>query len=700
MSLDTVCDLASLTTPLDTAPMVQHLADAGRLDLYDSAARHEPELATNGKASVTVLQLLLHTSGLPIFIALRQYEKVSREALRRVFRLAPEHAAGERYVYSDAGYIALGGLIEAVAGEPLDELARRVIFEPLSLRDTLFRPGPELRERVAPTEIAEERPVPLIHGEVHDPRAYLLGGVAGNAGLFSTGADLAKIARLLLSGGALEGRRVLSRLAVQEFTRPRAVPGAQRTAGWDMTSPYSGSRGARLSARAYGHGGYTGTSLWIDPLRDLFVIVLTNRVHPHPEHSVVSLQGSIADAAVAAVEPDAPPCDRPPPRALAGVDALRARGFEPLAGRRVVLVTHRAATTSDGTPTLDLIAGAPGVKLLAVLSPEHGLAARAEGAIADSRDARTDLPVYSLYGKTQRPTRAMLRDAELVVVDLVDVGTRYYTYMSTLHQVLIAAAQARIPVVVLDRPNPIGGVAVEGPVLDAGIESFVNYHPLPVRHGMTAGELAELLNEERHIGARLEVVRAEGWHRALLHADTGLPWKNPSPNLRSPEAAVLYPAVGLLESTNVSVGRGTEQPFSVIGAPYIDADALDAALSHARLPGLEHRPTHFVPDANPHRGEACHGVVLRVTDPVMFRPVRTALVLARALRERHADQWHSHKLMRIWGSARVVEGLLGSESIDRLEQLWQPRLQEFRKRRAPFLLYPECAAPPITPTAR
>jgi uncharacterized protein YbbC (DUF1343 family) len=665
------------------------------LSLNDRVSSHLPAFASEGKSAITVRQLLLHTSGLPIVNALSQYEDGPKLALERLLAIKLAHQPGDRYVYSDLGYIVLGALIEKISGKTLDVAAQQWLFTPLDLRDTLFGPSLALRPRIAPTEIADERTLPLIHGEVHDPRAYLLGGVAGNAGLFSTAHDVSQLARLLLNEGQLEGRRLLSRASVEAITRPQRVAGGfLRTAGWDMTSPYSRSRGARLSKRAFGHGGYTGTSVWVDPALDVFVVVLTNRVHPHAEQSVVRLQGAVADAIVDAIAPVPPRCSAAPSAVQTGIDQLAQRGFAPLAGRRVTLLTHRAAVNAQGVPTLDILASAPEVKLVSVMTPEHGLEANAEGAVADSRDPQTSLVVHSLYGKTQRPTARMLQDVDHIVVDLVDVGTRYYTYMSTLHQTLIAAAQYNIPVMILDRPNPIGGLKVEGPMLDSDRLNFVNYHPLPVRHGMTAGELATLVNEERHIGARIEVVEVSGWQRSMAHAQTGLPWRNPSPNLRSADAALLYPAIGLLESTNVSVGRGTDRPFHVLGAPFIDGNALARALGTAMLPGVTAEPVHFTPDANPHAGQQCHGISLTVTDPVDFRPATTALVIARALYEQHLRQWQSHKLIRLWGNRRVVDALLGNAPLDKVERSWQPELAAFVEHRAPFLLYPECPERP------
>lgn len=693
MTEDTIFDLASLTKPIVTGALIQHLAERGLLDVDDPVIKHLPEFGSHGKRAITIRHLLTHTGGLPIVNPLEQYADGPLRALQRIYDVRPEFSPGSRYLYGDLSYIVLGALIERVAREPLDALSDRVLFQPLGMRETRFRPDPGLKPRIAPTELAKERPIPLIHGEAHDPRAWLLGGIAGNAGLFTTASDLARFARMLLGGGELEGVRVLSRQSVQELTRAHHLPGVVRTLGWDIESPHSKAHGQLLSRRAYGHGGYTGTSLWIDPERDLFVGFLSNRVHPTPEHSVVALQGEIADAAVRAVAPAAPECLATTSTVSFGIDVLRREGFASLRGKRVGLVTHRAAVASDGTSTLDVLRSAPNLDVVSLMSPEHGLEARGEGAISDSFDAKSALPVYSLYGKTLRPTREMVRDVDVLVVDLVDVGTRFYTYMSTLQQTLWAGAEHGIPVVVLDRPNPLGGVSVEGPLQDVGYENFVNHHRLPVRHGMTAGELAELINDERSIGARLEIVPASGWRREMLHAETRLPWQDPSPNLRGAETTFLYPAIGLVESTNVSVGRGTDRPFHIMGAPYINSERFLRTIEAAALPGVRFETVEFTPDAAPHRGERCHGVQATITDPRAFQPVRTGLVLARALWRHNRHHWQSHKLIRLVGNRAVVKALFDGVPLAELERIWAADAALFEARRSRFLRYPTCRQP-------
>jgi uncharacterized protein YbbC (DUF1343 family) len=701
MEEDTIFDLASLTKPVATASAVIALAEQGKLRIEERASRYLTELDRPSTRSISVRQLLLHSAGLPTEDSMRHYERGPEAGMQALLGLHPLLPA-DAFSYSDVGYLWLGELVRRVAGQPLDVFTRERLFAPLGMTDTLFQPPQALLPRIAPTEVTDDRGVPhaLIHGVVHDPRAYRLGGVAGNAGLFSSARDLARYARMLLGGGELEGKRVLEERSVAALTRPIAIGEDVRTLGWDVHTKYSRLRGTLLSERAFGHGGFTGTSLWIDPGKDLFVIFLSNRVHPEGKSSVIGLAGAIADAAVRAAAHGALPADMP--RVLTGIDVLRSRGFAELQGKRIGLLTHTAATAADGRSTLELLKRAEGVRLAAVFSPEHGLDASQEGLVRSSppsasaargakRQPTAEVPpVYSLYGETRRPSSQMLAGLDLIVVDLVDVGARFYTYMSTLHELLRAAGAAHLPVLVLDRPNPIGGVAVEGPVLDDGVRSFVNYFPLPVRHGMTAGELAAMFDAEEALGATLDVIEVRGWCRDQLFEQTGLTWTNPSPNLRSPEAALLYPGIALLEGTNLSVGRGTEQPFMLLGAPFIDAQRLSAELARAALAGLRITATSFTPNHEPYAGKLCHGVRFELLDARAFAPVHAGLAIAHALRALYPDAWQAQKMGDILGHAQTLQGLLAGSDLASLEQQWQPALTRFLERRRGYLRYHDC----------
>jgi uncharacterized protein YbbC (DUF1343 family) len=364
-----------------------------------------------------------------------------------------------------------------------------------------------------------------------------------------------------------------------------------------------------------------------------------------------------------------------------------AQSFAPLVGRKLALLTHQSGRSRDGRRTIDLLAAAPGVELVRLFSPEHGLESAAEGEVASSRDRATGLPVVSLYGRHRKPLPADLAGIDTIVVDLQHVGTRFYTYETTLGYLLESAAAERKRVVVLERPNPLGGVVVEGPVLDHGRESFVGAHPLPIRHGLTMGELARLIRAERKLDLELEIVSMRGWQREQLFADTGLAWVAPSPNLPTPDAALLYPGIGLLETTNLSVGRGTDRPFSLVGAPWLDAGSLAEALGRAGLAGVRFEPIDFTPSASSFAGQPCHGIAIVVTDPRSLRPVRVGLEIAVALQARHARSWRPLGLDLLLGDAATLAAISQGKSAAVIEHGWQRELAEFAERRAPYLIY-------------
>ena len=712
MTPDTVFDLASLTKPVATAPAVMVLVERGKLRPGDRVAKYWPEFAANGKAAVTVEHCLLHTSGLTADNAIADYAGSRAEMLGRVAGLSLEAPPGTRFRYSDVGYIVLGELVGRVSGQSVDEFAREQVFAPLKMTDTGYRPAAGLLGRVAPTGRRDGRP---IVGEVHDPRAFALGGVAGHAGLFGTADDLARYCRMLLRGGELDGARVLGPLTVRLFTEPRPIPGGLRSRGWDVDTAFSAQRGDLFPpGDGYGHTGFTGTSVWVDPPSQTAVIVLTNRVHPNDKGNVTELRRQVATIVASAItqRDESLSGGRKPPEVaatrgayaprsethttrsaltdvLTGIDVLAKENFARLKGRKVGLVSNHTGRAADGTPTIDLLAKAEGVTLVALFSPEHGIRGEKDEKVGDGRDEKTGLPVYSLYGDRRKPTADTLRGIDTLVYDIQDVGCRFYTYISTLGLVLDAAKEHGLRVVVLDRPNPIGGVAVEGPVLDPGRESFVGYHALPLRHGMTVGELARLFDAERGLGVDLDVVAVRGWRRGDTFDRTGLPWVNPSPNMRHLTAAVLYPGIGLLETTNVSVGRGTERPFEWVGAPWVDGRRLAAELTARHPPGVRFVPVTRTPTASTHKGRACGGVDLIIDDWAAVRPVPVGLTVAVALRQLYPGDWDPKAYDRLLAHRATYEGMLSGKPVGELEAAWQPGLEAFRGRRAKVLLYPE-----------
>jgi uncharacterized protein YbbC (DUF1343 family) len=713
MTVDTVFDLASLTKPIATATSIMVLADRGRVGLDEPVLHFLPEFWMRDKRTITVRQLLTHVSGFPAETIYEDYKHGRTDTLRRLANTALLTTPGTRFIYSDIGFLILEDVVARVSGKDIAAFTAENVFRPLGMNETGYLPGPALRSRIAPTEY---RDGVLIAGDVHDPRAHLLGGVAGHAGLFSTAYDLVRYAQMILGEGELGGVRVLSRETVRAMLAPHDIPGGVRALGWDMQTNFSMNKGETLSRRAVGHGGYTGTALWIDPELDLFVLFLSNRVHPDGRGAVnplIGRIGSIAGEKVGRRPPppmlvaaQAPPSGGPlpsgsrgpsaalsgkaelitPARVEVGIDVLKSENFLRLRGARVGLITNASGRDAQGARTVDVLQRAPGLTLVALFAPEHGLLADVEQRIENGSDESSRLPIYSLYGDRFSPSDEMLAGIDTLVIDIQDVGARFYTYASTMHRALAVAAKNKLRVMVLDRPNPIDGIDVAGPLPAPGDVSFVNHHPLPIRHGMTLGELAEMINADEHLGAELEVVRMRGWRRAAYFDQTGLVWTPPSPNLRSVAQTVLYPGVALVEGTNVSVGRGTDTPFEVVGAPWID-DRLANRLRAESLPGVAFASTQFTPTASTYAGKDCTGIRLAVTDRAGFEPIRTGLAIAQALHELYPSTWKPDRLNGIIANRGITNAILSGRSLSDIEALWKPDLDAFRQRRKKYLLY-------------
>ena len=372
---------------------------------------------------------------------------------------------------------------------------------------------------------------------------------------------------------------------------------------------------------------------------------------------------------------------------LTGIDALARDWHRPLQGCRVGLVTNHTGLTRTGQPTIDALHDAPGVSLLALFGPEHGLRGEADEDVADATDPKTGLPVYSLFGARTQPTEEQLAGLDTLVFDIQDIGCRFYTYLSTLGNVLEAASAHGLRVVVLDRPNPINGVAAEGPLADTGRLSFVAYHSVPVRHGLTLGEMARLLHAEKGLTCLLDIIPCEGWRRGDWFDATGLLWTNPSPNMRRLTAAALYPGVGLLEMTNVSVGRGTDTPFEIFGAPYIEAQAFGAALNGAGLPAVRVVPVRFTPKASVFAGEVCGGVQIIVTERDRLNTAQVGLMLAVTLRHLYPDDWQPEKLQTLLVNQTAYDGMIAGHSPAEIAGGWAEDLRRFEARAQAYRLY-------------
>lgn len=729
MTSDTIFDVASLTKVVATATSIMILVERGKVRLSDPVSQYIPELKGEGRERITIEQLLTHTSGYAPDFDLRERWTGYDEAIKRLIREPLRNPPGTRFTYSDIGFIALGEVVARVSGIPLAEFAQQNIFRPLRMHSTGFRPSDALRSQIAPTEkrrgqlnylgdsganVGAEGDV-WLRGQVHDPTSYRMNGVAGHAGLFSNANDLAIYCQMILNRGSYRGVRVLSPLTVAEMTRPRIInaTGGTRGLGWDINTSFSTNRGELFPLGSFGHTGFTGTSLWIDPASEMFLVFLSNRVHPDGMGDVEPLRGRVASIVAGAVT-DTAAVDRAreqsanyyaevvrsqqlsasrfegggtSAKVLTGIDVLERDNFKQLAGLRVALVTNHTGRNRGGRQTIDVLSKAPGIKLVRLFSPEHGIRGLADENVSDSKDDATGLPIYSLYGETRRPKPEQLKDLDALVYDIQDVGARFYTYISTLGYLLEEAAKVKLPVFVLDRPNPIGGVDVEGPIADGDKLSFISYHTIPTRHGLTIGELAQLFNKQRQIGADLRVIKMEGWRRAMWFDETNLTWVNPSPNMRSLTEATLYPGVGLLKTTNVSVGRGTDTPFEIVGAPWIQGDKLAEALNQRGLPGVRFVPVLFTPNASVFKDQACGGINIIITDRSMFRPLLTGIEMALALRKLYPNDWKVDSYLRLLVNADTLERVKRGESARDIVSSWNSGLQEFRRARAEVLLY-------------
>jgi uncharacterized protein YbbC (DUF1343 family)/CubicO group peptidase (beta-lactamase class C family) len=714
MTIDTIFDLASLTKVVATTTAVMMLVEDGRIRLNDRVAAYIKGFERYGKGAVTVRHLMTHVSGLRPDLDMSLEFASYDEGIARAIDEVPTSAPGERFVYSDINFVLLGEIVHRVSGQTLDQFCRARIFEPLGMRDTMFKPPAGLLPRIAPTEKCTQYGWPcdqpggaILRGVVHDPTARRMQGVAGHAGLFSTAADLGVFCRMLLGGGRVGAVRILSPLDVAKMTSPIALAGGQvRGLGWDIDSSYSSNRGELLPLGSFGHTGWTGTSLWIDPLTRTWIVFLSNRVHPDGKGDVTPLRARVATIVGSAiVNPPSDalratrltggdfgasgPAPAPPPftPVLNGIDVLKAENFKSLQGRRVGLVTNHTGRALTGEPTIDLLAKAPGVKLVALFSPEHGIRGDVDEKVDSTRDEKTGLPVYSLYGEITRPTAQMLEAIDTLVFDIMDVGVRFYTYETTMAYVMEEAAKRNIKMVVLDRVNPITGFGVEGPTLEKTLLGFVGYFPMPVRHGMTMGELAKLFNAENKIGADLTVVPVRNWRREQWFDETGVPWVNPSPNMRNLTEATLYPGICIIEAANVSVGRGTDTPFEHFGAPWMDGTKLAAALNARRLPGIRFYPTSFTPTSSQFKGERCSGVFMIVTDRSALQAVRLGVEVASAIYQQHPTSFEIDKILRLLGSARVLERIKAGEDAARIAASWSADEGRWRLLRAKYLIY-------------
>ena len=701
MTADTLFDAASLTKVVATTASIMKLVEGGKLNLEVPLNHYLPRFCGHGKEEVTLRHLLTHTSGLPPVLPYQPdwngYENALKLAYNRELRTAP----GSTFRYSDVNFILLGELVRHISGRPLDQYAKETVFKPLGMVDTGFNPPARKRSRIAPTTQLNGK---FLRGVVHDPSARRMQGVAGHAGLFLTAKDLARFARMILNQGSAEQGRFFQSKTVEAMTtvQTAASISARRGLGWDIDSPYASPRGNHFPVGSFGHTGWTGGSLWIDPFSKTIVIFLSNRNHPTEDGSVVALRRDIATLVAEAIpdfnfayvptslptKPKKKESNARPSAAdsmapvMIGADRLN----EIELPERVGLITNHTGQNAQRIATIDLLNDLEDSKLTALFSPEHGIRGLLDEKVEDGIDEQTGLPIYSLYGKKRAPTQEQLAKLDALVFDIQDIGCRFYTYISTMGLAMEAAAKAGIPFYVLDRVNPINGLATDGPVF-VDTEDFVGFHPIPLRHGMTVGELALMFKIEKKIDVDLHIVPLKNWRRAQWFDQTQLPWTNPSPNMRSLTEGILYPGVGLIEFANVSVGRGTDTPFEVVGAPYVNDLELAKRMNAQSIPGVRFVPIRFKPKSSKFAHETCGGVNIILTDRDLCPVVDIGLTLAATLRKMYPETFQLERVGRLLKNPDLLKQLSAGAPTASIREAFTPELNDFRQRRRRYLLY-------------
>ncbi|MDZ4858753.1 MAG: DUF1343 domain-containing protein [Candidatus Hydrogenedentes bacterium] len=629
--LDTIYDLASVTKVMATATSILLLHEAGKLDIDAPVSSILPIPAFS---AISALHCLTHTAGLnpgrPFYKELNTIDAM----LERYAAISLTWPPGTRWLYSDVGYMILGRIVERVSGMTLDTFCKKRIFDPLELKNTAYNPPANWADRCAATEQCPWRGK-MMRGEVHDENAYAVGGVAGHAGLFSTSGDIAAYIRALLTGRILKLETVA---LMSELGATRAWP--WQGLGWQLDAWTTKNFGFLPTRDSMGHAGWTGTSVWIDQRTSRFAILLSNTCHPsRATRDNESLRKVFYGGIGKRYYPESA-------NTHTGLDRLVREDFRDLRGERIGLLTHHAAIDQLGRHVLDVLALAPDVRLTRLFSPEHGIRGQAEAGAAVGAQ-RSAVPVVSLYGNRTAPTREELQGLDVFVIDLQDVGARFYTYPATMKACLKACAEAKLPVLVLDRPNPIGGAIIEGPIASR-TDSLVCWGAVPTRHGMTMGEIAQHFRdtELKELGLNLSISMLDSWPVERMFSECSLAWLPPSPNIPTPETALLYSGTCLFEGSNLSEGRGTDAPFLQFGAPWVNARKTLEAVPESVLRGVEIESVTFTPRAIPgkaaqpkYENERCDGFHVTVRNAQLARPLSLAIGMLVALKRTHPNHF-------------------------------------------------------------
>ncbi|MBS1815635.1 MAG: sodium/solute symporter [Acidobacteria bacterium] len=766
MTEDTIFDMASLTKCLATATAIMQLYEQGKFQLDDPVAKYLPDFANHGKENITIRQILTHHSGLAPDVSLKAPWGLAApdraEGIRLAMQSVPRGPAGKNFVYSDINYIVAGLLVEKFSRQREDDYVAEHIYKPLGMTHTRYLPfdlacqnddrlgaaviykqgimhrscpphhwDASLINNIAPTTHDDEGNAQInphfdmiTRGTVHDPTTRRMGGVAGHAGLFSTADDVAIYAQALLD--RLAGRPSkfpLKTETLRIMCEPQQPAGSHnlRGIGWDIDTAFSKPRGTVFPVGSFGHTGFTGTTLWMDPRSDSYYVLLSNAVHPRGGKAITPLRAAVATAAAKAmylytdnVSKSTDVCNFNQPSQLAGcfevnahkvisgIDVLESTNFQQLANKKLGLLTNGTGLDSRGKRTIDILHHAGhGIQLVRLFSPEHGITGKEDHEnIHGETDPASGLPVISLYApklEDRKPKHEQLKDLDAVVFDLQDAGVRFYTYETVLGYFLEAVSAENklghhLEFIVLDRPALTSGVQVTGPMLDPGKESYTAYMPEPIQHGMTLGELARFINGEKHLDVPLTVIQMQNWQRGLWYDETGIPWVNPSPNLVSNDAAALYPGVELLQFSNVSVGRGTPTPFLHFGAPWIDeagAQKLADTLNARDIPGVTFEPISFTPAEKPYMyaGQLCHGIRILITDRARIDAPTLGIELLSAVHKQFPTEAKLDRTIKLVGNQATFDAILAGEDPKKIVASWQDDLFTYRERRQKYLLY-------------
>jgi len=722
MTEDTLFDLASNTKIYATTLAIIKLVDEGRIHLTDPVEKYLPLFKDKEtdpikmKKYVTIEHLLNHSSGLPANFkfydpkSAKDFYSLDREkTIQYLMEIPLEYEPGTKDVYSDIGFMILGVIIEEVTGQSLDQYVEEKIYAPLGLKRTVFCPLKKgfKKEEIAATELnGNTRDFNIdfpnirtytLQGEVHDEKAYYsMGEVAGHAGLFSTAKELGILSQMILNGGKFGDYYLADEETIRTFMEPSAVT-SFRTLGWNRAS-WEGQEnkfGEYAGPDTIGHTGWTGTFTHIDPEKNIIVILLTNKKHSpvtytdggkidgfKGDYFETGKYGKILTMVYNAYYKKHPE-ERPPVRL--GID--RINQYQTLfQGKKIGLITNHTGMNSQGEVSIDVLYEK--FNLIALFSPEHGIRGNQEAgtSVEHSIDEKTGLPIYSLYGQTKRPTEEMMKDIDILAFDMQDVGARFYTYISTMAYAMEACAQYDKTFVVFDRPNPIGG-KVEGNCLDSSYWSFIGVYSIPQRHGMTVGELARLFNEEYGIGCKLVVIPMTRYSRDLYYEECGLNvWQPPSPNMPAVDTALVYSGTCIFEGTNISEGRGTDKPFEIIGAPWINGEVLADEMERLNLPGVQFRAITFVPAENKYKGQSCEGVELIITDRRQYNSVLTGLYLLNTIQKLYPEkiEYRNEHFDALTGEPLLRSG---NYSVEEIEWQWIEEARDFAEMSKKYYLY-------------